>query len=66
MANGKIRFGKQSGGELALVFPDGVENIQVIVPESGELATKQYLDGLQVALSDLQENVGIITSIEEW
>lgn len=44
MANGKIRFGKQSGGQLALVIPDGVSNTEVIVPESGVLATKQYVD----------------------
>ena len=44
MANGKIRFGKQSGGQLALVIPDGVDNTEVIVPESGTLATKQYVD----------------------
>lgn len=44
MANGKIRFGKQSGGQLALVIPDGVSNTEVIVPESGELATKEYVD----------------------
>ena len=44
MANGKIRFGKQSGGELALVIPDGVSNTEVIVPESGILATEQYVD----------------------
>ena len=44
MANGKIRFGKQSGGQLALVIPDGVDNTEVIVPESGILATKQYVD----------------------
>ena len=43
MANGKIRFGKQSGGQLALVIPDGITNTEVIVPESGELATKQYV-----------------------
>ena len=29
MANGKIRFGKQSGGQLALVIPDGVANIYI-------------------------------------
>ena len=39
MANGKIRFGKQSGGELALVIPDGVANTEVIVPESGTLVS---------------------------
>ena len=45
MANGKIRFGKQSGGQLALVIPDGLDNTEVIVPESGILATEQYVDG---------------------
>lgn len=50
MANGKISFGKQSGGQLALVIPDGVDNTEVIVPESGVLATKQYAD-LKVALT---------------
>ena len=44
MANGKIRFGKESGGQLALVIPDGVANTEVIVPESGVLATEQYVD----------------------
>ncbi len=44
MANGKIRFGKQSGGQLALVIPDGVANTEVVVPESGVLATEQYVD----------------------
>ena len=35
MANGKMRFGKQSGGTLGLVFPDGVTNTEVTLPESG-------------------------------
>lgn len=39
MANGKIRFGKQSGGQLALVIPDGVANTEVVVPESGTLVS---------------------------
>ena len=51
MANGKIRFGKQSGGELALVIPDGVSNTEVVVPESGELATKEYVDVLKTIAS---------------
>ena len=62
MANGKIRFGKQSGGELALVIPDGVSNTEVIVPESGILATKDYAD-LKVALSDFTgANVNLTSS----
>ena len=44
MANGKIRFGKQSGGQFALVIPDGATNTEVVFPESGELATKEYVD----------------------
>lgn len=39
MANGKITFGKQSGGTLGLVFPDGVTNTEVVLPESGTLAS---------------------------
>lgn len=39
MANGKIRFGKQSGGQLALVIPDGVANTEVVIPESGTLVS---------------------------
>ena len=48
MANGKIRFGKQSGGTLGLVFPDGATNTEVTLPESGVVATEQYVDGKMV------------------
>ena len=61
MANGKIRFGKQSGGQLALVIPDGTSNTEVIVPESGELATKEYIDNTTVKLirsTNITVNVG--------
>lgn len=56
MANGKITLGKQSGGELALVIPDGVSNTEVIVPESGELVNKDYAD-LKQSKSELAYNV---------
>ena len=39
MANGRINFGKQSGGVLGLLFPDGATNTEVILPESGTVAT---------------------------
>ena len=39
MANGKIRFGKQSGGQLALVIPDGASNTNLVLPESGTLVS---------------------------
>ena len=61
MANGKIRFGKQSGGQLALVIPDGATNTEVIVPESGELATKEYVDDNAVNLTENQIVDGIKT-----
>ena len=61
MANGKIRFGKQSGGELALVIPDGATNTEVIVPESGTLATKQYVDDSAVNLTGNQTVAGTKT-----
>lgn len=39
MANGKITLGKQSGGTLGLVFPDGVSDTEVVLPESGNIAS---------------------------
>ena len=39
MANGKIIFGKQSGGVLSLTFPDGATNTEVMLPESGNLVS---------------------------
>ena len=61
MANGKIRFGKQSGGQLALIMPDGTTNTEVIVPESGVLATKEYIDNTTVKLTGNQTISGIKT-----
>ena len=57
MANGKIRFGKQSGGQLALVIPDGVTNTEVVVPKSGILATEDYVDN--------NSDIGAITSYSQ-
>ena len=44
MANGRFILGKQSGGTLGLVFPDGIEHTEVVLPESGDLVTKEYVD----------------------
>ena len=41
MGNGKLNFGKQSGGVLSISFPDGVTNTEVVLPESGNIATKE-------------------------
>ena len=63
MANGKIRFGKQSGGELALIIPDGVDNTEVIFPEIGTLTTKEYVDSTAVKLTGNQTIEDIKTFI---
>lgn len=39
MANGKLTLGKHSGGTLGLVFPDGVSDTEVVLPESGNLSS---------------------------
>ncbi len=51
MANGRLNLGKQSGGVLSISFPDGVNNTEVVLPESGTLVNKDYAD-LKVALTD--------------
>lgn len=56
MANGKIIFGKQSGGKLTLVIPDGVSNTEVVVPESGVLATQAYADG-KTTLAQVKDEI---------
>ena len=63
MANGKIRFGKQAGGELALVMPDGVANTEVTLPESGELATKEYVDDNMVISSNGSNSYAVAMAI---
>lgn len=49
MANGRFTLEKQSGGTLRLVFPDGVSNTEVVLPESGELATKDYVSKAMIS-----------------
>ena len=61
MANGKIKFGKQSGGQLSLIIPDGVDNTEVVFPESGDLATEQYVENSVVKLTGNQTVAGIKT-----
>ena len=47
MANGKIRFGKQSGGVLSLSFPDGATDTEVVLPERGTVATLSNIQGFK-------------------
>lgn len=62
MANGKIRFGKQSGGQLALVIPDGVANTEVIVPESGILAKTSDINTAGVELKTIATGTATFTA----
>lgn len=39
MANGQLNLGKQSGGVLSVSFPDGVNNTDVVLPESGNIVS---------------------------
>lgn len=62
MANGKIRFGKQSGGQLALVIPDGVANTEVVVPESGILAKTSDINTAGVELKTIAAGTATFTA----
>lgn len=53
---GKIKLQKNDGGVLHLSPMNGVENTEVLIPESGELATKGYVDGLNSANVNLTGN----------
>lgn len=69
MANGKMIFGKQSGGTLGLVFPDGVTDTEVTLPESGVIATEQYVDGKMVLGTVVNSTSGTaidFTGIPNW
>ena len=62
MANGKIRFGKQSGGQLALVIPDGVDNTEVTFPESGILAKTSDINTAGVELKTIATGTATFTA----
>ena len=62
MANGKIRFGKQSGGQLALVIPDGVANTEVTFPESGVLAKTSDINTAGVELKTIATGTATFTA----
>lgn len=62
MANGKIRFGKQSGGQLALVIPDGVANTEVTLPESGILAKTSDINTAGVELKTIATGTATFTA----
>lgn len=44
MANGRLLIGKPSGGVTTVTSVDGASNTTLVLPESGVLATEQYVD----------------------
>lgn len=50
MVAGRINLQKASGGITAITGVDGTGNTELVLPESGELVTKEYAD-LKVALT---------------
>ena len=63
MANGRFTLGKQSGGTLRLVFPDGVSDTEVVLPESGDLVTKEYVDTavIETKVAMYTDNINLAT-----
>ena len=51
MAKGVINLQKESGGIVKISPADGTGVTEVIVPENGELATKDYVDNLKTIAS---------------
>ena len=48
MANGKIRFGKQSGGVLNVTATDGATSTDLVLPLSGTVATADVAKCLEI------------------
>ena len=44
MAAGKFNIQKASGGVASITVADGVGATDIVLPESGTLATEQYVD----------------------
>ena len=48
MADGKFLIGKPAGGVTTVTMTDGVGNTNLVLPESGTVATTAYVDGKMV------------------
>ena len=62
MTNGRINLGKQSGGVLGLLFPDGATNTEVTLPESGTLATTNDINTSAILLKTIATGTATFTS----
>lgn len=56
MAAGKWNMQKASGGVASITVADGVSNTEVVVPESGVLATQAYADG-KTTLAQVKDEI---------
>lgn len=57
MAKGVINLQKESGGIVKISPANGTGVTEVIVPESGELATKQYVDAEVIGANDYTDTI---------
>ena len=65
MANGKINLGKQSGGVTTVTVADGASNTNLVLPESGTVATQAYADGkttLAQVKAEISTGSNLVTS----
>lgn len=57
MAAGKFNMQKASGGVASITIADGVGATNIVLPESGTVATEQYVDAKTVASSETVSGV---------
>lgn len=48
MANGRFLIGKPAGGVTTVTITDGASNTNLVLPESGIVATQAYVDDLKI------------------
>lgn len=65
MAKGVVSLQKESGGITKISSADGAGVTEVIVPESGELVTKEYIDGLNSTNVKQSANLSDLSSSTE-
>lgn len=63
MANGKITLGKQSGGTLGLVFPDGATDTELVLPESGTVAKTSDINTAGVELKTIASGTATFDTV---
>lgn len=65
MADGKFLIGKPAGGVTTVTMTDGASNTNLVLPESGTVATEAYADGkttLAQVKAEISTGSNLITS----